>query len=105
MEQVMWTALTDICRSEEQSINEIISMIDEKRGETNLTAAIRVFLICYYRDGLAVQGMRFGGVAEDSDFDMMAEPATGQEFPCGALVSAALESVGPARITVGAETD
>ena len=61
----MWTSLTDICRREDHTVNEIISIIDEKRAETNLTAAIRVFIICYYRDAalnnIAKCGFR-GGV-------------------------------------------
>lgn len=95
MEQVMWTSLTDICRREERSINEIISMIDEKRADTNLTAAIRVFLICYFRDASAFQGLRFQGMAEESDFDVNAEPSADEGLRCGALVSAALDVVGP----------
>ena len=97
MEQVMWTSLTDICRREERSINEIISMIDEKRADTDLTAAIRVFLICYFRDASAFQNMRFSGMAEESDFDVNADPAPDEELRCGALVNAALDVVGARR--------
>ena len=60
MEQVMWTSLTDICRREDHTINEIISIIDEKRAETNLTAAICVFIICYYRDAALSSTVKCG---------------------------------------------
>ena len=66
MEQVMWTSLTDICRREDHTVNEIISIIDEKRAETNLTAAIRVFIICYYRDAALSNGAKCGFAEEAS---------------------------------------
>src|SRR3954452_13944230 len=75
MEQVMWTSLTDICRREELTINEIISLIDEKRAETNLTAAIRVFFICYYRDA-SLNNVAKSGFAEESRLVWLAEPET-----------------------------
>ncbi len=96
----MWTSLTDICRREERSINEIISMIDEKRADTNLTAAIRVFLICYFRDASAFQSLRFSGMAEESDFDVNGEPSPDEGLRCGALVNTALDAVGPRRPAV-----
>ena len=48
--------------------NEIISLIDEKRAETNLTAAIRVFIICYYRDA-ALNNVAKSGFAEEASFE------------------------------------
>ena len=93
MEQVMWTSLTDICRREDHTINEIISIIDEKRAETNLTAAIRVFIICYYRDA-ALNNIAKCGFAEESTFDSLAEPGAMETIEHSSLMSAALDTVG-----------
>ena len=93
MEQVMWTSLTDICRREDHTVNEIISIIDEKRAETNLTAAIRVFIICYYRDA-ALNNIAKCGFAEESTFDPLAEPGTMEAIEHSSLMSAALDTVG-----------
>jgi predicted DNA-binding ribbon-helix-helix protein len=82
MEQVMWTSLTDICRREDRTINEIISAIDEKRAETNLTAAIRVFIICYYRDAtLNVETKH--GFAEEASFDLAIYQSVAALPSCG----------------------
>ena len=93
MEQVMWTSLTDICRREDHTVNEII---DEKRAETNLTAAIRVFIICYYRDAALSNGVK-AGFAEESNFDSLAEPGTMEAIEHSSLMSAALDTVGVAK--------
>ena len=96
MEQVMWTSLTDICRREDHTVNEIISIIDEKRAETNLTAAIRVFIICYHRDAALSNGVK-AGFAEESNFDSLAEPGTMEAIEHSSLMSAALDTVGVAK--------
>jgi predicted DNA-binding ribbon-helix-helix protein len=96
MEQVMWTSLTDICRREDHTINEIISIIDEKRAETNLTAAIRVFIICYYRDAALSSNVKCG-FAEEPSFDSLAEPVTMETIEHSSLMSAALDTVGIAK--------
>ncbi len=93
MEQVMWTSLTDICRREDHTINEIITIIDEKRADTNLTAAIRVFIICYYRDA-AQNNVANCGFAEESNFDALAEPGALETIEPSSLMSAALDTVG-----------
>ena len=96
MEQVMWTSLTDICRREDRTINEIISAIDEKRAETNLTAAIRVFIICYYRDAtVGTEAKR--GFAEEAPFDSLAESGSHNSIEHSPLINAALDIVGVAK--------
>jgi predicted DNA-binding ribbon-helix-helix protein len=97
MEQVMWTSLTDICRREDRTINEIISAIDEKRAETNLTAAIRVFIICYYRDAtLNIETKH--GFAEDASFDSLAETDSLNSIEHSSLINTALDVVGVAKL-------
>ncbi len=45
----MWDALEEICRREERSQHELCAMIDERRRASSLTAAIRVFIVNYFR--------------------------------------------------------
>ncbi len=49
LEPAMWDALEEICRREEMSQHELCAMIDERRRTSSLTAAIRVFIVTYFR--------------------------------------------------------
>lgn len=50
LEPEMWAALKDIAHREHTNIHNICSLISlRKLDETSLTAAIRVFLMLYYR--------------------------------------------------------
>jgi predicted DNA-binding ribbon-helix-helix protein len=49
LEPAMWDALEEICRREEMSPHELCALIDERRRTSSLTAAIRVFIVNYYR--------------------------------------------------------
>ncbi len=93
MEQVMWDCLSDICREEGRSLNEIVTIIDSRRGESNLTGAIRVFIISYYRDVARTTSPRAGGFNEAAEpFDIMAE--NGPSAEPGDLVWTALNVLG-----------
>jgi len=50
LEPEMWTALRDIAKREQCRIHDVCSLIDmRKNPRTSLTAAIRVFLMLYFR--------------------------------------------------------
>jgi predicted DNA-binding ribbon-helix-helix protein len=49
LEAAMWDALHAICRREGRSLHEMCSLINEQRQESSLTAAIRVFIMLYFR--------------------------------------------------------
>lgn len=50
LEPEMWVALREISKREECSIHDICSLISLRKNEkTSLTAAIRVFLMLYFR--------------------------------------------------------
>lgn len=49
LEEPMWDALREISRREAKSINEICSEVEVQRRESTLTAAIRVFVLLYFR--------------------------------------------------------
>ncbi len=53
----MWDALKDIADREKTSIHNICSLISmRKMDDTSLTAAIRVFLMLYYRAATTTEG-------------------------------------------------
>jgi len=56
LEQEMWEALQEICRREEMTVHEVCSLIDERRGISSLTAAMRVFILMYYRSAATDEG-------------------------------------------------
>jgi len=45
LEDEFWVELKAIAEARSQSINQIITEIDEKRGEQNLSSAIRIFIL------------------------------------------------------------
>jgi predicted DNA-binding ribbon-helix-helix protein len=49
LEGEMWTAVDELCTREGMTIHELCSLIDKFRGANSLTAALRVFLVIYYR--------------------------------------------------------
>lgn len=57
LEPEMWTALREIARRESCKIHDICSLIQmRKNPDTSLTAAIRVFLMLYYRAASTEEG-------------------------------------------------
>ena len=57
LEPEMWSALRDIARREGCSSHDICSLINiRKNSHTSLTAAIRVFLMLYYRAATTEEG-------------------------------------------------
>lgn len=49
LEPAMWRALEEICRRQSRSVNELCSMIEDRRSQSSLTSAVRVFLVTYFR--------------------------------------------------------
>ncbi len=71
-EPVMWDALKEICRRERLSLHQVATQIaDEKSPQTSLTAAIRIFILVYYRTAATDDGHRRAGHSEE----MMPEAA------------------------------
>ncbi|MGH1399050.1 MAG: ribbon-helix-helix domain-containing protein [Alphaproteobacteria bacterium] len=57
LEPEMWAAINEIARREECTIHEICTLIAmRKNGPTSLTAAIRVFLMLYFRAATTEEG-------------------------------------------------
>jgi predicted DNA-binding ribbon-helix-helix protein len=49
LEPVMWDALQDIARREHVTVHDLVTDIDRKRTASSLTAAIRVYIVDFYR--------------------------------------------------------
>lgn len=56
MEPLLWESLREIADREGMTLNQLCSEIDGRRGPANLTAAIRVFIISYYRNAAMHSG-------------------------------------------------
>jgi predicted DNA-binding ribbon-helix-helix protein len=49
LEAVMWDALRDIARGRDMAVNDLVTEIERRRGALSLTAAIRVYIVDFYR--------------------------------------------------------
>jgi predicted DNA-binding ribbon-helix-helix protein len=49
LEPVMWDALQDIARRRRVSLHDLVTEIDRGRSASSLTAAIRVYIVDFYR--------------------------------------------------------
>jgi predicted DNA-binding ribbon-helix-helix protein len=49
LEPVMWDALHDIARRLQVTVHDLVTGIDRERSASSLTAAIRVYIVDYYR--------------------------------------------------------
>ena len=76
----MWNALKDIARREQCSTHEICSLIQLRKNlRTSLTAAIRVFLMLYYRAASTEQGHARAG---HGSFENMKKRANVSSLTC-----------------------
>lgn len=55
LEPALWDALCDIALWQRTSVNQLITGISEQQTSQNLTAAIRVFIVEFYRR-MAIRG-------------------------------------------------
>lgn len=47
LEQEFYDALLEICRKEKQSLNQLITYVDENRRTENLSSAVRIYILKY----------------------------------------------------------
>ena len=61
LEPEMWRALNEVAETEECSIHDICSAVHDRKGpDISFTAALRVFLMEYYRAAARVQKPEIG---------------------------------------------
>lgn len=53
LEPAMWEALYEIARRRRLSIHALVTQIERKRNASTLTAAIRVYIVDFYRSAAA----------------------------------------------------
>ena len=60
LEDAFWSALRDIAREESRPVGEIVAEIDNLRGASGLSSAIRVYVLSRYRErtGFRADGQR-----------------------------------------------
>jgi predicted DNA-binding ribbon-helix-helix protein len=49
LEAIMWDALREVAEREGKSVHDVVTLVDQTRTTSTLTAGIRVFLLDYYR--------------------------------------------------------
>jgi predicted DNA-binding ribbon-helix-helix protein len=54
LEASMWDGLQDIARRRGMSLNDLVTEIERNRGTPGLTAAIRVYIVDFYRRALGM---------------------------------------------------
>jgi predicted DNA-binding ribbon-helix-helix protein len=64
LEDAFWGALKDIARERRITLGELVDAIDRDREQGNLSSAIRLFVLAFYRNQLAIeQDERNGSVS------------------------------------------
>ncbi len=56
LEPVMWEALREIARQRRVTVHDLVTHIDRQRSESSLTAAIRVYIVNFYRAAAVLSG-------------------------------------------------
>lgn len=55
MERLLWEALAELCGDEGVTIDQLCSRVDAVRGEAGLTPALRLVMVCYFRERVRCQ--------------------------------------------------
>ena len=50
LEDEFWKGLQEIAKQRQETLSHLIASIDEERKHANLSSAIRLFVLGYYRD-------------------------------------------------------
>ena len=56
LEPAMWDALEEVARREGTTVHRLCTLVEARRRESSLTAAIRVFILGYYRAAATEDG-------------------------------------------------
>jgi len=56
LEQDVWEALEEICQREDMSVHEVCSTIEQRRTGSSRTAAVRAFILGYFREAASDTG-------------------------------------------------
>ena len=72
LEQDVWDALEEVCKREGLNLHEVCTHVERRRSESSRTAAVRAFVLGYFREAASDSGhSRAGhgnlGVKDESD--------------------------------------
>ena len=56
LEEAFWTGLKEIANKRNASLSELVATIDTERELANLSSAIRLFVLGFYRDRITKKG-------------------------------------------------
>jgi predicted DNA-binding ribbon-helix-helix protein len=93
MEPMIWQSLAEIAETESYTINHLCTMVDQRRGPMGLTAAIRLFVLHYYRLAIATADADRNQTAADTAPAQppgFSDPGTTELVPGPASVDQAL---------------
>jgi predicted DNA-binding ribbon-helix-helix protein len=71
LEDAFWNALKEIARGRNITLSELISSIDSERQQSNLSSAIRLFVLNFYRNQLV--DVRAGRDGAEANLSVRAE--------------------------------
>jgi len=74
LEDAFWQGLKEIARGRNMTLSELVAAIDSGRRQGNLSSAVRLFVLDFYRNQLA--DVRTGGHAAEGHLAMKAEAVT-----------------------------
>lgn len=86
VEVAIWDALTDICKREECTLSDLLTLIDQRRLGASLASAIRVFSIFYFR---AIAALAIPGLGSQAAAPGLAEATAPFEIPTAGFQSPA----------------
>jgi predicted DNA-binding ribbon-helix-helix protein len=66
LEDAFWGGLKDIAASRNMTLSDLVGSIDADRRQGNLSSAIRLFVLDYYRSQLSEQSKQTNEAARDS---------------------------------------
>ncbi len=56
LEQDVWDALEEICERENKTVHEVCTLVEQRRKGSSRTAAVRAFILGYYREAASDAG-------------------------------------------------
>ena len=81
LEPDMWSALREICRRERASMHDLCTTVAiHKPDNSSLTAAIRVFIMAYFRSAATEDGHSHAGHGPGGSFFASQNPVSSANF-------------------------
>jgi predicted DNA-binding ribbon-helix-helix protein len=67
LEDAFWEGLKDIAKAERQTLTDLITSIDDRREQGNLSSALRLFVLTHYQKGAASSSL-IGNFARSGEY-------------------------------------